>query len=188
MYSFAYTFSFLSEDAILKAQIETAEAFSHTVYSRTNALSLVWSCGDPSKVIWDINWSGVSSETSIESTSKGLCVESMSSSSLIGSKISFSLMSSSSVNLLCGKVSLRWGVWGRPAKEHKVLSWPLAIRNAQLLQGIEPLHSALDVALVSLRTNKAIVGGVLACDILCGGARYVGSGLLKYEGMRCTSR
>ena len=71
---------------------------------------------------------------------------------------------------------------------HKVLSLPLAIRNAQLLQGNEPLHSALDVALVSLRTNKAIVGGVLACEIPCGGARYVGSGLSKYEGMRCTSR
>ena len=29
-------------------------------------------------------------------------------------------------------------------------------------------------ALVSLRTSKAIFGGVLACEIPCGGARYVG--------------
>ena len=57
-----------------------------------------------------------------------------------------------------------------------------------MLQGNEPLHSALDVALVYLRTNKAIVGGVLACEIPCGGTRYVGSGLSKYEGMRCTNR
>ena len=53
-----------------------------------------------------------------------------------------------------------------------------------MLQGNESLHSAL----VSLRTSKAIVGGVLACEIPCGGARYVGSGLSKYEGMRFTSR
>ena len=33
----------------------------------------------------------------------------------------------------------------------------LSIRSAQLLQGIEPLHRALEVAKVSLRTNKAIV-------------------------------
>ena len=57
-----------------------------------------------------------------------------------------------------------------------------------MLQGTEPLHSALDVEIVSRRTIKAIVGGVLACEIPCGGARYVGSGLSKYEGMRCTSR
>ena len=57
-----------------------------------------------------------------------------------------------------------------------------------MLQGNEPMHSALDVALVSLRTNKAIVGGVLACEIPCGGTRYVGSGLSKYEGMRCINR
>ena len=57
-----------------------------------------------------------------------------------------------------------------------------------MLQGNEPLHSALDVAIVSRRTIKAIVGGVLACEIPCGGTRYVGSGLSKYEGMRCTSR
>ena len=53
---------------------------------------------------------------------------------------------------------------GRPAKEHKVLPRPLAIRNAQLLHGMEPLHSALDVALVSRRTNEATVEGVLDCD------------------------
>ena len=45
------------------------------------------------------------------------------------------------------------------------------MRNVQLLQGNEPLHSALDIALVPLRTNKAIVGGVLACEIPCGGTR-----------------
>jgi len=50
------------------------------------------------------------------------------------------------------------------------------------------VQHALDVALVSLRTNKAIVGGVLACEIPYGGTRYVGSGLSKYEGMRCPSR
>ena len=50
------------------------------------------------------------------------------------------------------------------------------------------LHSTLDVALVARRTIKAIVGGVLACEIPCGGTRYVGSGLSKYEGMRCTNR
>jgi len=44
----------------------------------------------------------------------------------------------------------------------------LAIRNAQLLQSDEPLHSALEIALVSLRTNKATVGGVLACVVPCG--------------------
>ncbi len=49
-----------------------------------------------------------------------------------------------------------------------------------MLQGNDPLHSALDVALVSLRTSKAIVGGVLGSEIPCGGARYVGSGLSKY--------
>ena len=48
---------------------------------------------------------------------------------------------------------------------------PLAIRNAQLLQGIEPLHNVLGIALVSLRTNKAIVEGVLACELPCGGTR-----------------
>ncbi len=57
-------------------------------------------------------------------------------------------------------------MWGRPATEHKILP-----------QGNEPLHSARDVALVSLRTNEAIVGGVLACEIPGGGTRYVGSGL-----------
>ena len=50
------------------------------------------------------------------------------------------------------------------------------------------LHSTLDVALVARRTIKAIVGGVLACEIPCGGTRYVGSGLSKYEGMRCINR
>ena len=64
--------------------------------SRTNVLSLAWSCVDPSKVIWHINWSGVSSEPSVESTSKGLYFQLMSSSSSIGSKISFFLVSSSS--------------------------------------------------------------------------------------------
>jgi len=86
-------------------------------------------------------------------------------------RCSFFLMSSLSVNIRCAKVSLRCGVLGRPAKGHKVLSWPLAIRNAQLLQGIEPLHNALEVALVSLRTYKAIVEGVLTCELPCGGAR-----------------
>ena len=51
-----------------------------------------------------------------------------------------------------------------------------------------PVASARDVALVSLRTNEAIVGGVLACEIPCGGTRYVGSGLSKYEGMRSINR
>ena len=32
----------------------------------------------------------------------------------------------------------------------------------------EPLHSALEVALVSLRTKKATVGGELACEVPCG--------------------
>ena len=50
------------------------------------------------------------------------------------------------------------------------------------------MHSALDVALVPRRTMKAIVGGVLACETPCGGARYVGSGLSKYEGMRWINR
>jgi hypothetical protein len=58
---------------------------------------------------------------------------------------------------------------GVPATEDKVLSRP--IRIAQLLQGNEPLHTALDVALVSLRTSTAIVGGELACAIPFGGAR-----------------
>ena len=53
---------------------------------------------------------------------------------------------------------------------------------------LSPKHSVLDVVLVSLRTSKTIVGGVLACEIPCGGARYVGSGLSKYDGMRCTIR
>jgi hypothetical protein len=83
--------------------------------SRTNALNLAWSCGDPSKMIWDINCFGVSSVPSVESTSKGLYFQSMSSSSSIGSKISFYLMSSSSVNIWCAKVSLHCWVLGRPA-------------------------------------------------------------------------
>ena len=57
-----------------------------------------------------------------------------------------------------------------------------------MLQDNEPLHSAFDVGLVSRRTNKAIVGGVLACEIPWGGTRYMGSGPSKYEGMRCTNR
>ncbi len=88
-----------------------------------------------------------------------------------GSKISFFLMSSLSVNILCGKVPRHCGVLGRPATEHKVLPLPLAIRNAQLSHGIEPLHSALDVAVVSLRTNNATVEGVLVCELPCGGTR-----------------
>ena len=48
-----------------------------------------------------------------------------------------------------------------------------------MLQGNEPLHSALDVALVSRRTIKAIVGGVLACEIPCGGTRYGGAGTIE---------
>ena len=55
----------------------------------------------------------------------------------------------------------------------------LAIRNAQLLQGNEPLHKALVTALESLCTRRAIVGGVLACEVPGGGMRYVGSGLSK---------
>jgi len=57
-----------------------------------------------------------------------------------------------------------------------------------LPQGNEPLHTARDVVLVSLRTNEAIVGGVLVSELPCGGTRYVGSGLSKYDGMQCTSR
>ena len=56
-------------------------------------------------------------------------------------------------------------MWGRPATEHKVLARPLALRNAQLLQGNDSLDSALEVAKVSLRTNKAIVGGVPSCEV-----------------------
>ena len=41
----------------------------------------------------------------------------------------------------------------------------LVIRNAQLPQGNAPVHSAREVAKVSLRTNKAIVGGVPACEV-----------------------
>jgi len=41
----------------------------------------------------------------------------------------------------------------------------------QLLQGNEPLQGALEVAKVSLRTKKAIVEGVLACEVPCGGTR-----------------
>ena len=89
--------------------------------SSTNALSFAWSCGDPSMVILDNKCSGSSSEPSTESTSKGLYFQSMLSSSSMMSKISFFLMSSSSVNILCGKVSLHCGVLGRPATEHKVL-------------------------------------------------------------------
>ena len=59
---------------------------------RTNVLSLAWSCEDPSKVIWDINRSGVSP------ISSGICFQSLSSSSSIGSKMSFFFLSSSSVN------------------------------------------------------------------------------------------
>ena len=55
------------------------------------------------------------------------------------------------------------------------------MRDAQLLHGKEPLHCALEVVLVSLLTNKAIVAVVLACEIPCGGARYLGSGLSKYD-------
>ena len=51
-------------------------------------------------------------------------------------------------------------------------------------QGNEPLHTARDVVLVSLRTNEAVVGGVLVCELPCGGTRYVGSGLSKYDGMQ----
>ena len=50
-----------------------------------------------------------------------------------------------------------------------------------MLQGNEPLHSALDVALVSRSTIKAIVGGVLAGETPCGGTRYVGR---DYQSMR----
>ena len=41
----------------------------------------------------------------------------------------------------------------------------------QLLTGNEPLQGALEVAKVSLRTKKAIVEGVLACEVTCGGTR-----------------
>ena len=70
---------------------------------------------------------------------------------------------------VCKGVPTLWK--GVPATEDKVLSRPPAIRIAQLLQGNEPLHTALDVALVSLRTSTAIVGGELACAIPFGGTR-----------------
>ena len=54
--------------------------------------------------------------------------------------------------------------------------------------GYKECTVARDVALVSLRTNEAIVEGVLVCELPCGGTRYVGSGLSKYEGMRCINR
>ena len=53
------------------------------------------------------------------------------------------------------------------------------MRNAQLLHGNEPLHKALVIALESLCTRTAIVGGVLVCEVPGGGMRYVGSGLSK---------
>jgi hypothetical protein len=40
-----------------------------------------------------------------------------------------------------------------------------------MLQGNELLPRALEVAKVSRRTNKAIVGGVFACALPCGGTR-----------------
>ena len=46
------------------------------------------------------------------------------------------------------------------------------MRNAQLLQGNEPLHKALVTALESRCTTTAIVGGVLACEVPGGGMRY----------------
>ena len=45
------------------------------------------------------------------------------------------------------------------------------MRNAQLLQGNEHVHKALVIALESLCTNTAIVGGVLACEVPGGGTR-----------------
>ena len=45
------------------------------------------------------------------------------------------------------------------------------MRNAQLLQGNEPLHKALVTALESLLTNVAIVGGVVAREVPGGGIR-----------------
>ena len=53
-----------------------------------------------------------------------------------------------------------------------------------MLQGNEPLHSALDAALVFLRTIKAIVGEVLACEIPCTWGRDYRS----MKKMRCTNR
>ena len=45
------------------------------------------------------------------------------------------------------------------------------MRNAQLLHGMEPLHIALDVVLVSRRTKEATVEEVLDCELPCGGTR-----------------
>ena len=52
------------------------------------------------------------------------------------------------------------------------------MRNAQLLHGMEPLHIALDVVLVSRRTKEATVGegrcyqNMKECDALAGESEY----------------
>jgi len=51
-------------------------------------------------------------------------------------------------------------------------------KECTIAKGNDLLQRVLDVALVSLRTNKAIVGGVFACEIPCGGTRYGGVGTI----------
>ena len=69
--------------------------------SRTRALSRDCSCGDPLKVIFDINSSGVSMDPSSESESNRFAFHSMSSLSSSGSNRSFFFMSSSSEIVGC---------------------------------------------------------------------------------------
>ena len=111
--------------------------------SRTKAFSRVCSCGDPSKVIIDINCSGVSPCSSIESISNGFVFQSMSSSSARGSNKSFFFMSSSSEITGWSLGTLGSGVYGRPDSEQRVLSKPNSRNSAHLLHGVAPLQGAV---------------------------------------------
>ena len=138
--------------------------------SRTRALSRVCSCGDPLKVIFDINSSGVSVGPSSDSTSKGLAFHSMSSSSSSGSNRSFFLMRSSAEIVGCFLCTLCCGVKGRPDIEHRVLSYPIALRSVQVMHGREPLHVA--VLLVWSEEPLSINDSFLSCGFISWGSSF----------------
>jgi hypothetical protein len=101
----------------------------------------------------------------------------------------------SSVEIVgCFLCILCCGVKGRPAIEHRVVSYPIVLRSVQVVHGKDPLHVAV---LLSRREDPlAIIDSFLACVFTSWGSsfewictsKYEGSGVSKYDGMRWIRR